>query len=102
MNALRTKSRKLTGLLRRLIEQRLAPWVEVITPADGEAQGCQLSLRIMRNAADARLCQQRLKAAGLIADWREPDIMRVAPAPLYNSYGDVARAVDMLTQALRA
>jgi len=102
MNALRTKSRDLTGLLRRQIEQRLEDWVEVITPADGELQGCQLSLRILRDAADARLCQQRLKTAGLIADWREPDIMRVAPTPLYNSFGDVARAVDMLAEALRA
>ncbi len=102
MDALRTKSRELTGLLRRQIEQRLGNWIEVITPADGELRGCQLSLRIMRDAADARLCQQRLKTAGLIADWREPDIMRVAPTPLYNSFGDVARAVDMLAEALRA
>jgi kynureninase len=102
MNALRAKSLQLTGLLRRQIEQRLEECVEVITPADGDLHGCQLSLRILRDAADARLCQQRLKSAGLIADWREPDIMRVAPTPLYNSYGDVARAVDMLAQALRA
>jgi kynureninase len=101
MNALHAKSRALTGLLRRQIEQRLAPWVEVITPV-GEPQGCQLSLRIKRNAADAKLCQQRLKAAGLIADWREPDIMRIAPTPLYNTYGDVTKAADMLVQALSA
>ncbi len=101
MGALRTKSLALTGLLRRLIDERLAGWVQIITPAGGE-HGCQLSLRIMRDAADAKRCQQRLTAAGLIADWREPDIMRVAPAPLYNSYGEVAAAVDLLAQALRA
>ena len=56
----------------------------------------------MRDPADAKRCQERLTAAGLIADWREPDIMRVAPTPLYNSYGDVAAAVDLLAQALRA
>jgi kynureninase len=102
MDALRTKSLALTGLLRRLIEQRLAGLVQVITPAGGGLHGCQLSLRLMRGPAEAKLCQQRLTAAGLIGDWREPDIMRVAPAPLYNSYGEVAEAVDLLAQALRA
>jgi len=102
MGAMRAKSSGLTGLLRRLIEQRLAGLVQIITPAGMQQQGCQLSLRVMRDPADARLCQQRLTAAGLIADWREPDIMRVAPAPLYNSYGEVAAAVDLLAQALRA
>jgi kynureninase len=101
MGALRLKSLALTGLLRRLIEQQLAGLVEVITPADGALHGCQLSLRIMRDPADAKLCQQRLTAAGLIADWREPDIVRMAPTPLYNAYRDVADAVDLLAQALR-
>ncbi len=101
MNALRAKSLALTGLLRRQIEQRLTPWVEVITPGDGDLHGCQLSLRIMRDTAAAQRCQQQLKAAGLIADWREPDVMRVAPTPLYNTYGDAVSAVDMLAQALR-
>jgi kynureninase len=99
--ALRAKSLALTGLLRRLIEERLAGLVEVITPAQGALQGCQLSLRIMRDPADAKLCQRRLTASGLIADWREPDIMRVAPTPLYNTFGDVAEAVDLLAQALQ-
>jgi kynureninase len=101
MQALHAKSLALTGLLRRLIEQRLAGLVQVITP--GPAQhGCQLSLRILREPGEARRCQQRVTASGLIADWREPDIMRVAPTPLYNSYGEVAAAVDLLTQALHA
>ncbi len=100
--ALRAKSLALTGLLRRLIERRLAGWVEVITPADGALHGCQLSLRLMRDPADAKLCQQRLTAAGLIADWREPDILRVAPTPLYNTFSEVAEAVDLLARALRA
>jgi kynureninase len=76
--------------------------VEIITPRSPEQHGCQLSLRILREPAEAKRCQQRVTAAGLIADWREPDIMRVAPTPLYNSYGEASAAVDVLAQALGA
>ncbi len=102
MQELRVKALALTGLLRRLIEQRLAGRVEIITPRSPEQHGCQLSLRILREPAEAKRCQQRVTAAGLIADWREPDIMRVAPTPLYNSYGEASAAVDVLAQALGA
>jgi kynureninase len=101
LQALHSKSLALTGLLRRLIEERLAGLVEIITPAAAGQHGCQLSLRILRDPAEAKRCQQRIQSSGLIADWREPDIMRVAPTPLYNSYGDVGAAVDLLAQALR-
>jgi kynureninase len=88
--------------LRRLIEQRLADQVDIITPADAEHNGCQLSLKIKRDAADAKRCQERLQAAGVIGDWREPDILRVAPTPLYNTFGDVFAAVEEFEAALRA
>jgi kynureninase len=101
MQALHTKSLALTGLLRRLIEERLAGQVQIITPASPAQHGCQLSLRILRDPGEAKLCQQRITALGLIADWREPDIMRVAPTPLYNSYREVGAAVDLLAQALQ-
>jgi kynureninase len=100
MAALRSKSLALSGLLRRQIEERLAHQVQIITPDDGALKGAQLSLKILRAAGEARRCQERLTAAGLIADWREPDIMRIAPTPLYNSFGEVAAAVDLLSQAL--
>jgi kynureninase len=102
MQALHAKSLALTGLFRRLIEQRLAGLVQVITPSSPALHGCQLSLRILREPDEAKRCQQRVTASGLIADWREPDVMRVAPTPLYNSYGEAAAAVDLLAQALRA
>jgi kynureninase len=101
MQALHAKSLALTGLLRRLIEERLAGRVQVITPASPGQHGCQLSLRILREPGEARRCQQRVEALGLIADWREPDIMRVAPTPLYNSFREVDTAVDLLAQALQ-
>jgi kynureninase len=101
MAALRTKSLLLTGFLRRQMQERLAGWVQIITPANDALHGCQLSLRVMRNPGEAKRCQERLTAAGLIADWREPDIMRIAPTPLYNSFGEVAAAIDLLVEALR-
>jgi len=101
MQALHIKSLALTGLLRSLIEERLAGLVQIITPASPAQHGCQLSLRILRDSGEAKRCQQRVTDSGLIADWREPDIMRVAPTPLYNSYGEVGAAVDLLAQALR-
>jgi len=100
--ALRAKSLALTGLLRTLIEQQLAGEVQIITPSSEAQHGCQLSLRILRDPGEAKRFQQRITAAGLIADWREPDIVRVAPTPLYNSYTEAAAAVDLLAQALHA
>jgi kynureninase len=100
--ALRTKSIALTGFMRRLIEERLASLVEIITPSDPEQRGCQLSLRICRPAAKAKRCLEQLTGAGVIGDWREPDVLRLAPVPLYNSFAEVLAAVEILAQAARA
>jgi kynureninase len=99
--ALQRKSATLTAFLRDLIQRQLGQDVEVITPSVPGAFGCQLSLRIARSAPDARRCQQQLTAAGVIGDWREPDILRFAPIPLYNSYSDVFAAVAALEKAVR-
>jgi kynureninase len=98
---LREKSILLTGFLQQLIEGLLPGLVEIITPAAGDERGCQLSLRIAKPAHEARRCHERLAAAGVIGDWREPDILRLAPAPLYNSYSDVFAAADFLSRAIR-
>jgi kynureninase len=102
MPALRKKSIALTGFMQRLIEQRLPQLVEIITPGAAEQRGCQLSLRIARPAAEAKQCLEHLTAAGVIGDWREPDVLRLAPIPLYNSFADVFAAVEILAQAVRA
>jgi kynureninase len=102
MPALRKKSIALTGFMQRLIEQRLPQLVEIITPSAAQQRGCQLSLRIARPAAEAKRCQQQLNAAGVVGDWREPDVLRLAPIPLYNSFADVFAATDILALALRA
>jgi kynureninase len=102
MAALRKKSIALTGFMQRLIEQDLAGTVEIITPSAPEQRGCQLSLRIARPAEEAKRCLQRLTSAGVIGDWREPDVLRLAPIPLYNSFADVFAAVEILRTAVRA
>jgi kynureninase len=82
MARLRTKSEALTGYLESLLDGRF----EIITPADPARRGAQLSIRIP--GGDRSICS-RLAAKGVICDWREPDVLRVAPAPLYNSFDDV-------------
>jgi kynureninase len=67
--------------------------VEVITPADPAQRGAQLSLRIHR---DPRGLVQRLSAAGVVCDFRAPDIVRAAPTPFYTRFGDVVRFAEVL------
>jgi kynureninase len=100
MRRLREKSIALTAYLQRLVEARLPGLVDIITPRAASERGCQLSLRIARSPAEAKRCHELLTAAGLVGDWREPDVLRLAPIPLYNSYSDVFAAVDILSQAL--
>ena len=101
MARLREKSIALTGYLQGLIDALPPGQVDSITPTAPEARGCQLSLRIGRSPAAARRCHDLLTAAGVVGDWREPDVLRLAPVPLYNSYHDVFAAVEVLSQALR-
>jgi kynureninase len=102
MPALRKKSVALTGFMQALIEHRLSNRVEIITPSDPDQRGCQLSLRIARPASEAKRSLEAITAAGVIGDWREPDVMRLAPIPLYNSFADVFAAVDILAAAVPA
>ncbi len=101
LRRLREKSILLTGFLRQLIEGLLPDQVDIITPSAPDECGCQLSLRLKGDPREAKRCHERLLAAGIIGDWREPDILRWAPTPLYNSFSDAFAAVDMLTRALR-
>jgi kynureninase len=98
---LREKSIALTGFLQRLIQERLPGLVDIVTPSAASHRGCQLSLRIARSPAAAKRCHDLLTAAGVIGDWREPDVLRLAPVPLYNTYSDVFAAVDALSKAVR-
>ena len=98
MERLRTKSILLTGYLEFLLNSIGSQNFSIMTPSAPESRGAQLSIRIPRNGRS--LCEQ-LAAEGIIGDWREPDIFRVAPAPLYNSFCDVFRFVGRFKSAIR-
>ncbi len=88
MARLRAKSVEMTAYLERLIRSELADTIEIITPAEPQRRGCQLSLRVRAGRAAGRNLFERLEAAGSIPDWREPDVIRVAPVPFYNRFED--------------
>ncbi len=94
---LRAKSRRLTAYMEFLLREEKSPKFSVITPSDPERRGAQLSIRV----ADGRGFCDKLIHQGVIGDWREPDIYRVAAVPLYNSYKDVYDFVQRFSAALR-
>jgi kynureninase len=93
MEPLRAKSMKLTGYLEFLIEQMGSKKFSIITPADPNARGAQLS--IQAHERPKRL-HEELIAAGVKCDFREPDVIRVAPTPLYNTFHEVWRLAQIL------
>ncbi|HEU5398247.1 MAG TPA: kynureninase, partial [Gammaproteobacteria bacterium] len=101
MTRLREKSLKLTAYLEFLLKEKLAEEIDVLTPADPARRGCQLSLRLHKGRDAARTVFVQLEEAGITADWREPDVIRVAPVPLYNSCTDVFRFVEILAGLVR-
>jgi kynureninase len=88
MEALRAKSVALTGVLEQLIREQANDRLEILTPSETERRGCQLSLRVRAGREAGKHLFAQLNSAGIIGDWREPDIIRVAPVPLYNRFDD--------------
>jgi kynureninase len=97
--ALRGKSEKLTGYLESLLKQIDTDRISIITPSDPAQRGCQLSIRV--RDADKDLFDA-ISERGVVADWREPDVIRVAPVPLYNTFSDVYRFYEVLRECTRA
>ncbi|SNR74396.1 kynureninase [Hymenobacter mucosus] len=97
MEPLRRKSELLTGYLEFLITRLDLPAsrLEIITPRDPAQRGCQLSLLVHQNGRDLF---EHLMAVGVIGDWREPNVIRLAPVPLYNTFEDVYRVGEVLAQ----
>ena len=99
--ALRRKSILLTAYMERLIQCR-GLQIQIQTPADPTRRGCQLSLRVTGGGKlTMRALEEALRARGVVGDAREPDIVRLSPAPLYNNFTDVRRAIDALELCLQ-
>lgn len=95
ISALREKSCRLTGYMEFLIERRLKENVAIITPRGPQQRGCQLSLVLKQKG---KRVYKQLTENGFICDWREPDVIRVAPVPLYNTFQEVFAFVEMLNK----
>ncbi|WP_417290261.1 kynureninase [Corallibacter sp.] len=95
MEVLTEKSKKITGYFEFLLKQLGEDTIRIITPENPKERGCQLSIQVKN--ADKNL-HKKLTEAGVISDWREPDVIRCAPVPLYNSYEDVYKTVEKLKE----
>jgi kynureninase len=93
MDKLIEKSKTLTGYFEFLLHQLGEKTIKIITPNNPNQRGCQLSIQV-KNANKS--LHHKLTDAGVISDWREPDVIRCAPVPLYNSYQDVYLLVERL------
>ncbi|MGB1370513.1 MAG: kynureninase [Flavobacteriaceae bacterium] len=98
MTALRQKSLKLTAYLEFLINELNHPHINIITPTNPNERGCQLSIQVKN--ADKTLHGQLIENH-VITDWREPNVIRCAPVPFYNSFEDVFRMVEILKNLLK-
>ena len=98
MPALREKSQRLTGYLETLIRTQLSDTLQTATPREPERRGAQLSLRVVRGRGlvgreAGRSLFDSIATLGVLGDWREPDVIRISPAPLYNTHADVLRFI---------
>jgi len=101
MDALNEKTKKLSGYLEFVIDEISAVnknCLEIITPRDWEQRGCQLS--VIAHGYGRNLFDQLTKN-GVMSDWREPNVIRLAPVPLYNSFEDIWKFGQKLNEALK-
>ena len=98
MDRLRSKSISLSRYMEFLLDQKASLKFSIVTPREAERRGAQISIRLPQYGR--KVCDQ-LTAEGVIGDWREPDIYRVAAVPLYNSYRDVYRFVERFLKVLQ-
>lgn len=99
MSKLREKSLRLTGYLRFLLRNIDRDDLEILTPDEPDRHGCQLSIRFRERPRETF---QEIESQGCVGDFREPDVLRVAPVPLYNTFHDVwtlANAIGARTSA---
>ena len=99
MPALRARSVRLTAYLEGLLDLLNPDRARVITPRDPARRGAQLSLRVARIPAE-ELAERLRHEHGVVADERKPDVVRLAPVPMYSTHHDCWRAYDALRSIL--
>ena len=98
---LRRKSEQLTGYLYFLLQHSLGTRIKILTPAITQQRGCQISVQLSAGTANSQYVAQHIREAGVLVDWRPPDVLRLAPVPLYSRFRDVFAVVKALQQALK-
>ncbi|WP_406683009.1 kynureninase [Seonamhaeicola sp. MEBiC1930] len=91
------KSKKLTGYFEFLLKKLGEDVIRIITPKNDDERGCQLSIQVINTD---KALHDKLTKSGIISDWREPDVIRCAPVPLYNSFEDIYNLVERLKAIL--
>jgi len=99
IDVLRAKSERQIHFLDHLLADHLGDRIEILTPTPLAERGCQFALRVV--AGDGRRVFEELANAKVHCDWREPDVIRAAPVPLYNSFADIERFVEHLAGVVR-
>lgn len=97
---LRAKAVQMFQYLDYLLDAHLAGKIQSITPRDVDQRGCQVSLKVIAPAVDGSEVYQRLQEADVECDWRHPNVIRIAPVPLYNSFEDIHRFVSILAEVI--
>ncbi len=100
MEQLHAKSQRLTNYLAYLLEKVCGDRVSIITPAAPQARGAQISISVNTRPQDGKRIHEQLGLARVVCDWREPNVIRVAPVPLYNRFVDLFEFVKILQTIL--
>ena len=95
-----SKSKRLTGFFIECLENMLPNEIEIVTPKEENSRGCQLSLKVNLQGVEGKTIYEQLENAGIRSDWREPNVIRAAPVPLYNSFFEVFEFSRQLKQIL--
>lgn len=96
MATLRAKSERQIQYFDYLLGEVMGPRIEAVNPRAMEQRGCQFALQLTDSGRDGKAVHEQLEAAGVACDWRYPRVIRVAPVPLYNSFTDIHRFVEIL------